>query len=599
MKTDVWCFIEKSRWGWLLAQTWLLLYMGIIIAGGSWSTRDPNLFTSFYVSFSTVVLGLLCCVCRRHVKGPHVSLVGCLAGLVLLLFYLLLWKFRPEIIREVCTCVLLFGVGMTVASKPSFRQGLYAALAGWAVLMACYGLLQLCGLFINAGEVSSPERMTHVHLVWWNPFTWSGDTFPLKGVFDNPAGLGMFLALLFPYVLECCRASRGGRWLIVLVGAVLVLSGSRTGVLATAVAAYVYFYPSLSRRWRIVLPVAGIVLLVGLYFCRPVSANGRMFVAYITSRLAVEHPLTGSGPFGFEVGYMQEQAAYFTAHPASPWIYVADDMKQPFNEYLHFFLRFGLVGLGWAACLLYLIYKRCKRTYDRSKRPALASLAAVSVCACFSYPAYYPLIGLLVVTALSVMCAGGRSYAVTLRWQLGLIIVFSLGLCGLSATQFFQERARLVLEQRAESGEQTEALLQAYEALSRTARFRVHPSFIYNHALFLYECGHYEACLSALKRCSPYKQDYDWQMLYAYTQLHLGRKEAETAFLQASCMLPARLQPRYELVRLYDRMGRQEDALRCAREAMALPMKVKNVRTEYLRRWIQRYEADRTPLSFP
>ena len=50
-------------------------------------------------------------------------------------------------------------------------------------------------------------------------------------------------------MLERGRASRVRRWMAVFVGIVLVLSGSRTGILAAAVAAYVYFYPLLSRRW--------------------------------------------------------------------------------------------------------------------------------------------------------------------------------------------------------------------------------------------------------------------------------------------------------------------------------------------------------------
>ncbi len=185
MKAGAWCSIDAGCRLWLLLQAWMLLYMGIVVAGGSWSACDPNLFASFYLSFSAVAFGLLWCMCGRPVKKSSVSLTGCAVGLVLLLCYLYLWDFRPEIMREVCTFVLVFMAGMTVAAKPLLRLGLYDALAGWAVLMACLGLLQQCGLFIGAGA-----------------------TFPVKGVFDNPAGLGMFLALLFPYVLERGRASR-------------------------------------------------------------------------------------------------------------------------------------------------------------------------------------------------------------------------------------------------------------------------------------------------------------------------------------------------------------------------------------------------------
>ena len=566
MKTGAWCSIEAGRRVWLLAQVWLLLYMGLEASGLLLPGGDSNLFASFYLSFSAAAVGLAVCLCGRHGGGGRVSFAGCLTVVVLLLCYLSLWQFRPEIVREASACVWLFGVGTVVLSKPSFRKVLYAVLAGWAVWMALYGLLQQCGLLVEQGAA-----------------------FPVKGVFDNPAGLGMFLALLFPYVLAC-RCASPVRWtLVLLVGCVLTLSGSRTGILAAVVAAYVCFFPSLPRWGRVALPVAGVLLFAGLYFCKPVSAGGRVFVACITSRLAAAHLWTGGGPFAFESGYMAEQAAYFAAHPASVWVNVADDMKQPFNEYLHFFVRFGLVGAGWLLLCLCLICKRAVQTFEVDKRPALASLAALAVFACFSYPFYYPLVCLVAIVSLGVLCAGSGENALFPKRLFGFVAVCSLGLSVLSAVQLVKERARLALEQRAENGELGETLSQEYEALSQTAYFRTHPSFLYNRALFLYECGEYADCLLVLEQCKPYKYDYDWQMLSAYTLLRLDETRAEAAFRQASCMLPGRLQPRYELVRLYDRTGRHDDALRCAREAMAIPLKVRNVRTEYLRRWLEGY----------
>ena len=541
--------------------------MGLEASGLLLPSGDPNLFASFYLSFSAAAVGLAVCLCGRHGGGGRVSLTGCLAVIVLLLCYLSLWQFRPEVVREAFTCVLLLGMSVLVASQPSSRNKMYAVLTGWAALMAVYGLLQQCGLLVEQGAA-----------------------FPVKGAFDNPAGLGMFLALLFPYVLMCRCAARV-RWILVLlVGSALVLSSSRTGILAASVAAYVCFYPSLPGRWRMMLPVAGVLLLAGLYFCKPVSADGRMFVPCITSRLAGEHPWTGGGPFAFESGYMLEQAAYFASHPASVWINVADNMKQPFNEYLHFFVRFGLAGTGWLLLCLYLICKRAVQTFEADKRPALASLCALAVCACFSYPFYYPPVWLAAIMALGVLCAGsGKSSSFPKRLLGSATVLCSLGLSALSTVQLAKERARLTLEQRVENDEQSEALLQEYETLSQTGYFHIHPAFQYNRALFLYECGKYVPCLSVLKQCKPYKHDYDWQMLYAYTQLHLDKKEAEKAFRVASCMLPGRLQPRYELVRLYDRTGRRDDALRCARDAVAISLKVRNERTDYLHRWLQDY----------
>ena len=47
--------------------------------------------------------------------------------------------------------------------------------------------------------------------------------------------------------------------------------------------------------------------------------------------------------------------------------------------------------------------------------------------------------------------------------------------------------------------------------------------------------------------------------------------------------------PCLQLCVCYDRMGKRDDALRCAREAMDIPVKVGTLRTEYMRQWLMEY----------
>ena len=55
-------------------------------------------------------------------------------------------------------------------------------------------------------------------------------------------------------------------------------------------------------------------------------------------------PWTGHGIGSFEAHYMDYQADYFKQHEQSRYSMLADNVKQPLNEYLKILLNFGIVG---------------------------------------------------------------------------------------------------------------------------------------------------------------------------------------------------------------------------------------------------------------
>ena len=78
--------------------------------------------------------------------------------------------------------------------------------------------------------------------------------------------------------------------------------------------------------------------------------------------------MTGNGPFSFETEYMMEQARYFVAHPTSSYIQLADNITQPFNEYLHLFIRFGFMGLVLLSAIAWMTFKRCEPALHASNK---------------------------------------------------------------------------------------------------------------------------------------------------------------------------------------------------------------------------------------
>lgn len=448
--------------------------------------------------------------------------------------------------------------------------GTYTVFAVTGVTLAGWGLLQYLG---------------------WLPSTHR--LFAVTGPFDNPTGIGMCLAILFPYVLYHLPAEHRNRQRMrqacaCLLLLTIVLSGSRTAIAATGAAFLVLYAYRIRRkhlRWILILIL---LACMALYLYKPVSANGRLFMWWIGGRLASGHWWSGNGWNGFDHGYMLEQAAYFLQHPHSMWAQVADDVRSPFNEYLLFFIRFGLVGVLWLAVTTLCLYRRIRPNYCTLKLPAVASLCALSVCGCFSYPSYYISIVLIGVTGIGILCSSTsqqpstRPAPVIYTGVISLALVIALFGCGYCYHTY--ERPRLQLEQRSADGERSRELDQAYEALHHTGYFKSHAVFLYNYALHLYEQGYYPKALTVLHSYRSLRNDYDGQMLYAYTLARLSRRpDAIGAFKLASAMLPGRLQPRYELMRLYDQAGNQNQARREAQAALQLPLKVSNQKTDYLR----------------
>ena len=146
-------------------------------------------------------------------------------------------------------------------------------------------------------------------------------SFPVTGTFDNPAGLAACLAICFPAALYF-MASRPvgakvwGGLSALSMGAAVVLSGSRTGMVAVgclaATSVYRFFLGGRWPAWRVraAFVSVGAVMLVGLYCWKKDSADGRLLVWNCSLEMLADAPLTGHGPDAFQAEYMDYQAGW-------------------------------------------------------------------------------------------------------------------------------------------------------------------------------------------------------------------------------------------------------------------------------------------------
>jgi len=271
-----------------------------------------------------------------------------------------------------CTAFLpIYCLAGRVVRNRSFEP-LSAAVAASALLLALYGIAQYAGLLP------------------------AGKTFRVVGNFDNPAGYASMLALSVPFILYFALSGRRrmryavGVVCAIVVGAI-VLSGSRTGILAVAATGLLYAVRRRSdflRRttaWKkIVLAATAVSVAAGLYFIKKESADGRLLIGRCTWEMIREKPLTGHGYRCFEAGYMLRQARYFERNPESGFAPLADNVKHPFNEFLLLTAEFGAVALLLTALCLIAVLTHGKENAMPFSDVSLCMLAGVV------FPVMYP-----------------------------------------------------------------------------------------------------------------------------------------------------------------------------------------------------------------
>lgn len=213
--------------------------------------------------------------------------------------------------------------------------------------------------------------------------------------------------------------------------------------------------------------------------------------------MIAERPLWGWGSNGFDAHYMDFQANYFLRHPDSKYILLADNLTNPFNEFLLFAIRYGLAGL---AALLLVLVNLLKKIFMQSGmyHHVWASMCAtLCLWSLFSYPYRIPFVWLVTAyLASSALFPAMRpkKYAKPLATCILLAIILPTIRNSLS----FKDKTEWIQVQEQASRGETEAMLPQYAMLYD--RLKKDGSFLYNYGAELHFAGHYQKNLLSFKR---------------------------------------------------------------------------------------------------
>lgn len=290
-----------------------------------------------------------------------------------------------------------------------------------------------------------------------------------------------------------------------------------------------------------------ILLLVGflIFFLKPDSARGRMFMWKIACHAIAEKPLLGHGIGNFAAAYGDAQEDYFAKEDYQPWEErVAGSPEYAFNEYLQVAVE---LGIPLTLCLLASVVT-CLYVGIRKERYGICG--AIFSLMIFSFSSYPLQLPVFIVTSIVLLTA---CFLGNTRWEWLGIAAF-IGLTGC-----LRIRNDICTGQACRDWMNAKALYNvgAFESAEEDYE-RLYP-ILKNRAAFLFEYGHglhkqhkYEASDRILKEAL--KRSCDPMILNI-----LGKNRQQTGdywaaeewYTRSTYRLPGRIYPYYLLAKLY------------------------------------------------
>ncbi len=149
-----------------------------------------------------------------------------------------------------------------------------------------------------------------------------------------------------------------------------------------------------------VIPVTGILL----YFLKKDSADGRLLIWKVSSKIISDFPLFGVGFDRFKANYMNYQAAYFSQSRSLDEVFLADNSMYAFNEVIQVLVENGFIGLvilGWIC--FQVIKTKSNIKYTALLNLSKIALVSIAAFALFSYPSHVLPIKLIVIVLLAII----------------------------------------------------------------------------------------------------------------------------------------------------------------------------------------------------
>ena len=381
-------------------------------------------------------------------------------------------------------------------------------------------------------------------------------------------------------------------------------SGSRASCLALFVATAYLFYrfvlPSLrgaltkkqSKTIFFFLVSCLLILTVFfsnyLYHLKKDSADGRLLIARVSMEMVKAAPVFGHGISGFKAEYLNYQANYFEANPASAWANLADDVDTPFNEFLKILVEQGIVGLLLFSFLLFFLLKKAmtKNTYRYILQSVILFILTFGLFSCpFDK---LPFVVLFVFSIAGLSRNGNAVFKIQSReisyLSIPLFLLFffiSLRIAFIAYN--YSGTCKIWNSALANFGSDREKSLSTLKILHPT--LNNNPVFLTTYGRALSFGEHYSEAATVLEKAVK-------RLPLSTSYIELGKcceasgfpQKALACWNRAGSMVPARFAPLYLTMKLHFKNGDYEQAKEYAKRLLAKKVKIDNPEIDEMKR---------------
>ncbi len=479
-----------------------------------------------------------------------------------------------------------------------------------ATIEAVYGNLQLYGLF------RSHHSVFKITGSFFNPGPFAGY---LIGVLPISVGVYLFREQLFGKNIRSVLFPVISLISIVAILLILPASGSRAAVIG-GIGGAIYLIINkfklldsnrilLKHRAFKYIAISAVLVCItfgyALYTLKKPSADGRLLVWKVTSQMISDRPIFGFGFEKFKSNYMLYQASYFEKNlNSAAEVATADNVDYSYNEFLHVFMEFGMLGflLGMLSLIWFLTSKPIGPDELYWIYIARAGIISLLIFSLFSYPLdIWPIminavIYFAVISSYSLpeLVKTGE-VKVTLKKAflipIGVIIIAStiLSWTGLEKkrTALHTWRKASVLYGMGAQGASLSEYEKAFHQLNNDGLFLSH----YGKALSM--SSEHRKAIAVLLSGNKLLPNTTSYTALGDSYKALGQIElAEAAYLKGYHMIPSRFYSRYNLALLYKNSGQPEKALAIAQEILNKPIKLNSAAVETIKREMREIIAD-------
>jgi len=340
--------------------------------------------------------------------------------------------------------------------------------------------------------------------------------------------------------------------------------------------------------------MALILVIIGIFYFyhqKKDSADGRFLIWRVSSEMINDRPSFGHGYGAFQAKYMDYQAEYFKNNPNSEFAILADDVKQPFNEFIKVAVEFGMVGLFVILLLIMFLFWKIIKSKNEDRHLVISGITSFLVLAFFSYPMYYVSVWLLLATYISSLLPTTaikiKNNAISIITRSAIVIA-----CVFFIFQTIMKiRSEIKWKSIAESslGGKTQEMLPEYVKLYSTS-LKQNPFFLYNYGAELNFVGKFDKSLQILGECQKNFNDYDLQMLLADNYYRIGTTEkAIQTYQHASNMIPCRFLPSYQIFQIYKELGNKKIARKYANDIVSKKVKIPSLTVNSIKEEAEEY----------